>query len=73
MKTIVLLITIMFFTNGTTGGIVDVYVDMESCLEEKRELMSTHHRDYAYQCIEITKEEMENPKGRHEDYEMEGA
>ena len=63
----------MITPQGDLGGTIEVWVDMESCQKRKQELRMQYDDYSKFACETITKEELENPKGRHENYEMEGA
>ncbi len=62
MKTIVILLMISFY-NGNLGGKMEVWTDMESCLQAKELKLDKYDTQTYFACVPITKEELENPKG----------
>jgi len=63
MKTIVLLIMVLFNPGQFVGG-YEVWVDMDSCMKRKAVLRATYDDKSAFGCVEIPVDKFENPKGK---------
>jgi len=66
MKTIVFLLILGLSPEGRVGGDFEIWMDMDSCKKRIVALQPGYNRQTRFACIPVTKEELENPKGRKE-------